>query len=211
MATPKNRQKILDAALLLFNRDGLVNVRLQHISDECIVSLGNISYHFRNKDAIVQAIWEQLKNQQRIFLDSYRVIPLFEDTERLMQHIFALQQAYRFFYLDTLEIIRAYPELQVEYLQQTQWQVQQMLMSIQFNVARGAFLSEPDPGFFTQLAVQFWFNSDLWLYQQSIRQLPLDDHSAFRKSLWSLFIPLFSDMGKKEFAQLNALILEKIF
>lgn len=211
MATPKNRQKILDASLLLFNRDGLVNVRLQHISDECIVSLGNISYHFKNKDAIVQAIWAQLKSQQRIFLDSYRVVPLFEDTERLMQHIFALQQAYRFFYLDTLEIIRAYPELQGEYLQQNQWQVQQMLMSIQFNEARGAFQQEPETGFFTHLAEQFWFNADLWLYQQSIRQLPLNDYSTFRKTLWSLFVPLFSDMGKKEFAQLNALILEKIF
>lgn len=211
MAIPKNRQKILDAALLLFNRDGLVNVRLQHISDESIVSLGNISYHFRNKDAIVQAIWQQLKAQQRICLDAYRVVPLFEDTEHLLQHIFALQQAYRFFYLDTLEIIRAYPELQAEYQQQVQWQNQQMLMSIQFNVSRGAFIQEPELGFFSQLAEQFWFNADLWLYQQSIRQLPLNEYSAFRKALWSLFVPLFSDMGKKEFAQLNALILEKIF
>lgn len=211
MAIPKNRQKILDAALSLFNRDGLVNVRLQHISDESIVSLGNISYHFRNKDAIVHAIWEQLKNQQRILLDSYRVAPLFEDTERLMQHTFALQQAYRFFYLDTLEIMRAYPDLQPEYRQQTQWQVQQMLMSIQFNEARGAFMQEPEPGFYGYLAEQFWFNADLWLYQQSIRQLPLDHYPAFRQALWFLFVPLFSEMGKKEFAQLNALILEKIF
>lgn len=211
MAIPKNRQKILDAALSLFNRDGLVNVRLQHISDESIVSLGNISYHFRNKDAIVHAIWEQLKNQQRILLDSYRVAPLFEDTERLMQHTFALQQAYRFFYLDTLEIMRAYPDLQPEYRQQTQWQVQQMLMSIQFNEARGAFVQEPEPGFFIHLAEQFWFNADLWLYQQSTRQQLLDHYPDFRQALWFLFVPLFSEMGKKEFAQLNALILEKIF
>lgn len=211
MAIPKNRQKILDAALLLFNRDGLVNVRLQHISDECVVSLGNISYHFRNKDAIVHAIWQQLKAQQRICLDSYRIVPLFEDTERLMRHIFALQQAYRFFYLDTLEIIRAYPELKTEYQQQVQWQRQQMLMSIQFNEARGAFLPEPGAGFFAHLAEQFWFSADLWLYQQSIQPLALEDYAAFRRTLWFLFTPLFSDMGKKEFAQLNALILEKIF
>ncbi|MEL7123903.1 MAG: TetR/AcrR family transcriptional regulator, partial [Bacteroidota bacterium] len=47
------KQKILDAALKLFNQDGIVNVRLQHIADEAFVSVGNLAYHYSNKESIV--------------------------------------------------------------------------------------------------------------------------------------------------------------
>jgi AcrR family transcriptional regulator len=211
MAAPKNKQKILDAALFLFNRDGLVNVRLQHISDECVVSLGNMAYHFKNKDAIVKSLWDQLVAQQQLLLNEYRIVPLFEDTERLMAHTFVLQQTYRSFYLDTLEIMRAYPELQAAYQQHLQWQTQQMLTSFEFNVARGAFMSIPQTSFLPQLSAQFWFTSDLWLYRQTIQQLPTDDYGAFRLALWSLLMPLFSNMGEREFMQLSLFQLEKIF
>ncbi len=53
------KDKILDAAVRCFNRDGLVNVRLQHIGDEAeYMSVDNLAYHFRTKEHIVQAIWE---------------------------------------------------------------------------------------------------------------------------------------------------------
>ncbi|MBK8568077.1 MAG: helix-turn-helix transcriptional regulator [Saprospiraceae bacterium] len=65
MAKP-TKDKILDAAVRCFNRDGMVNVRLQHIGDEAEwMSVGNLAYHFRTKEHIVQAIWERLVAEQR--------------------------------------------------------------------------------------------------------------------------------------------------
>lgn len=210
MSAPNNRQRVLNAALKLFNRDGLLNVRLQHISDESIVSVGNMAYHFKNKDAIVQALWAELVQQQRILLQEFRVLPLFEDTERLMRAMFELQQSYLFFYLDTLEIMRAYPDIRSEYQEHLHWQAQQMETMIRFNVSRGAFTEEPEDGFFARLAAQFWMSADLWVYRQMICQSPPDDYFLFRKTLWSLFLPLCTEMGKKEFVQINAMALENL-
>lgn len=54
------KQKILDSALRLFNEKGIVNVRLQHIADESIVSVGHLAYHYANKEAIINALYRAL-------------------------------------------------------------------------------------------------------------------------------------------------------
>lgn len=211
MSTIQTRQKILDSALLLFNRDGLVNVRLQHIADEAFVSIGNMAYHYRTKAHILMAIWEQLEKEQREVLAEFKVLPLFEDMERLLRREYALQSAYSFYYMDALEISRAYPDIAQVHQAYDSWRTQQLETMIQFNVARGAFIAEPFEGYYAQLARQFWMNSDLWRYYQAVRGNNLNGYDTFRDALWALFIPVFSDMGRREFIQLNALILENLF
>ena len=213
MASAHTRQKILDAAVECFNREGIANVRLQHIADEAFVSVGNMTYHYRNKEAIVQAIWEQLVEQQRNLLAEFRVVPLFEDIERLLAQTFALQQKYLFFYADTLELMRAYPDIQAAHRQHIAWQVQQMCLAVQFNQSRGAFSAEQQEGHYELLARQFWLIADLWIYRQSVQNADTTDYAAFRNMLWGLFQPHFTDMGSREFEQLGSGggNLEKIF
>lgn len=203
MASAVTRQKIIDAAVQCFNREGISNVRLQHIADEAAVSVGNMTYHYRNKEAIVQAIWEQLVQQQRDLLAEFRVVPLFEDIDRLLTQTFGLQQTYRFFYADTLEIIRAYPVIQAAHQQHIAWQVQQMYVALLFNQSRGAFSAEKQEGYNELLARQFWLIADLWIYRQSVQNMDTTDFSAFRNILWALFQPHFTDMGMREFEQLG--------
>ncbi|MBU6342720.1 MAG: TetR/AcrR family transcriptional regulator [Bacteroidetes bacterium] len=210
MAESQNKKKVLESALKLFNRDGLVNVRLQHISDEAIVSVGNMAYHYKNKDAIVGAIWDQLLQEQRLILQEFKILPLFEDMERMLRSLFRLQHRYQFFYLDCLEVVRAFPEIGEAFRAHQGWQAVQIEMMMEFNVARGAFVSEPEPGYFKRLSVLFWMHADLWMYRQQVLGQPTDDYFQFRISLWSLLEPLFSDMGKKEFVQINAMVLENM-
>lgn len=210
MAESQNKKKVLESALKLFNRDGLVNVRLQHISDEAIVSVGNMAYHYKNKDAIVGAIWDQLLQEQRLILQEFKILPLFEDMERMLRSLFRLQNRYQFFYLDCLEVVRAFPEIGEAFRAHQGWQAVQIEMMMEFNVARGAFVSEPEPGYFKRLSVLFWMHADLWMYRQQVLGQSTDDYFQFRISLWSLLEPLFSDMGKKEFVQINAMVLENM-
>ena len=43
------RIKIVESSILLFNKKGLANVRLQDIAEYNNISPGNLTYHFKTK------------------------------------------------------------------------------------------------------------------------------------------------------------------
>jgi AcrR family transcriptional regulator len=203
MPSQETKQKIIGAAITCFNQEGIANVRLQDIADEAFVSLGNMTYHYRNKEAIVQAVWEQWAAEQNTLLAEFRVLPLFEDVDLLLRNTFTLQQNYRFFYLDILEVLRAYPELLPAHQQHLHWQIQQFNFALQFNASRGS-LRRMDEQDFQELAEQFCAQLDLWMYRQQVMGRAINDFENFRKTLWMVLSPYFSDMGSREFEQLGA-------
>jgi hypothetical protein len=56
MADLSTKQKILNTSIRLFNEDGMANVPLQQIAKEIGISPGNLAYHFKNKEAIIEAM-----------------------------------------------------------------------------------------------------------------------------------------------------------
>jgi len=53
----KTRDRIVLAAVELFNRDGEQNVTTNHIAAHLGISPGNLYYHFRNKEDVIRAIF----------------------------------------------------------------------------------------------------------------------------------------------------------
>lgn len=202
MVMPNTKQKILLAALKLFNEKGISNVRLQHIADEAFISIGNLAYHYKNKEAIVFALYDDLAQRQEALMVEYRTVPLFENIDRLIQHTFLLQQGFTFFYLDTLEIIRLYPTIGKAHQERIQSQIQQLESMFKFNAARGAFQTLPE-GIFHNLAEQVWMAIDFWMAKRVIQKENINSQEDYEMFIWSLLQPYFTDMGKREFKQIR--------
>lgn len=200
----KTKNKILDAALKCFNQNGIVNVRLQHIADEAFVSVGNLAYHFQNKEAIALSIYQQLANEQDELLKEYRLVPLFENLDRIIQHSFQLQLKYPFFYLDTLEVIRAYPSIAELHRQRVQTQIQQLYSILEFNVARAALSAPASNGQYKQIAQHIWMAMDFYLTQHKVKSDELPDAGVYRMAIWSLLQPYFTRLGALEYQQMLA-------
>ena len=69
MLDTKNR--IIAESKVLFFELGIANTRLQQIADASGISVGNLAYHFKNKEAIVETVYENLFEELSVILSQY--------------------------------------------------------------------------------------------------------------------------------------------
>ena len=101
----RTRERILETALALFNRDGEPHVTTADIADELNISPGNLYYHFRNKDEIIGLLFSELDASLTPLLagPSSRDADV-EDLWLFMHLLFERVWDYRFFFRDLDEI-----------------------------------------------------------------------------------------------------------
>jgi AcrR family transcriptional regulator len=112
----QTRERILDASLAMFNAQGEPNVTTNHIADELGISPGNLYYHFRNKDDIV----EQLFSRYEARIDEALLVPAdrlpdLEDIWLQLHLVFECMWAYRFLYRDLVDILARNRKLKLRF------------------------------------------------------------------------------------------------
>ncbi|MFT6984684.1 MAG: AcrR family transcriptional regulator [Psychromonas sp.] len=113
----KTRDKIVHAALQLFNENGERNITTNHIAADLGISPGNLYYHFHNKQEIIYEIFESYSME---LLDHFT--PVEPEQESLVQlkhyldSIFTLMWKYRFFYANLAQILQQDRVLHEKYL-----------------------------------------------------------------------------------------------
>lgn len=102
----QTRQRILDASLAMFNAQGEPNVTTNHIADELEISPGNLYYHFRNKDDIIEQLFQRYEERMDDALASPGGrLPELEDIWLQLHLVFECIWDYRFLYRDLVEIL----------------------------------------------------------------------------------------------------------
>ncbi len=112
----KTRDRILAAALELFNQQGERKVTTNHIAAHLEMSPGNLYYHFKNKQEI---IYELFLNYEET-VDSYLQVPsdrnlTVEDKLNYLQKVFQGLWEYRFIHRDMEHLLLAEERLHARY------------------------------------------------------------------------------------------------
>ncbi|HEY4540899.1 MAG TPA: TetR/AcrR family transcriptional regulator [Noviherbaspirillum sp.] len=117
-APRRTRDRILELSLRLFNDFGEPNITTTIIADEMNISPGNLYYHFRNKDDIVNSLFSQFEAEIGHMLsvpEGRR--PNMEDVWQYMHVSFELVWRYRFFYRDLSDLLSRNRKLELHFKQ----------------------------------------------------------------------------------------------
>jgi AcrR family transcriptional regulator len=102
----RTRQRILDLALRMFNEVGEPNVTTSAIADELNISPGNLYYHFRNKDDILNALLEDFEREIDHVLEAAQERdPTVEDAWLVLHRLFETIWKHRFIYRDLNDLL----------------------------------------------------------------------------------------------------------
>jgi AcrR family transcriptional regulator len=117
-APRRTRERILEISLRLFNEFGEPNITTTIIADELNISPGNLYYHFRNKDDIVDSIFVQFEEEiNRMLAVPADRRPTIEDVWLYLHLMFELVWRYRFFYRDLSDLLSRNRKLELQFKQ----------------------------------------------------------------------------------------------
>ncbi len=112
----KTRDRILQTSLRLFNDNGEPRITTNHIADELDISPGNLYYHFRNKDDIINLLFQQFERQMEAALQvPERRVPNMEDMWLYLHLVFETIWEYRFLYRDLDNILSRNKKLRTHF------------------------------------------------------------------------------------------------
>jgi AcrR family transcriptional regulator len=117
-APRRTRERILELALRLFNEFGEPSITTTIIAEQMGISPGNLYYHFRNKDDIVDSIFAQFESEiLRMLSVPADRRPNIEDVWLYLHLIFELHWRYRFFYRDLSDLLSRNRRLERQFKQ----------------------------------------------------------------------------------------------
>jgi AcrR family transcriptional regulator len=194
-AKPSTAERILEEARNCFNEKGYDAVSYNELAKELGMSRGNLAYHYKDKEALLEALcegmWAQIETERNRSVQ----LPSFENLHHEVQLYFWFQKRYAFVFSDPKVLVL--PPVRKRFRRLTQNTIDSLLASIAFSIRSGNMQPEPHPGLYRNLAHSTWMVSFYWLSQQVAtgKKAAADGE----KLIWSMLLPHLTDKGIQAF------------
>ncbi|MCP4124743.1 MAG: TetR/AcrR family transcriptional regulator [Bacteroidetes bacterium] len=189
------RSKITEHALKYFNRHGFGAITLHQLAKEMGISRGNLTYHYKDKDALLESIAEDMWSLIETERSKSRQLPSFKNLHNEVQLYYQFQKKYAFIFLDTH--VLNHPAIKSRFRKMTKQTIADNIASIAFSIKMGNMKPEPVKGMYHNVSMITWMLAFFWLPQQIIRGEKTNQDGE--RMIWSILIPHFTDKGLDSF------------
>ena len=194
------KQKILLKSLELFNRDGVTNVSLRSIADNLEISIGNLQYHFKKRENIIETLYFQLVDEinNAIYIKNDNLLESFFN---ISTTTFSILYNYHFFLLDFVFIVRNNKKIKNHYSKLSLQREEQFLKIADILKNNGLFREEILKGEYhhlfkrTEVISNFWFSSIL-IQADNLSRKAIQDYSLMVSQ--SIY-PYLTEKGKAQY------------
>ena len=202
----KTKQRIINEAIKSYNTYGLSNISSRALAKSLQMSHGNLEYHYPNKESLVLAIYEQMRED---------VSGLYEGREQLMlnpiMHFHKLlirleevQEVYSFFNYDILEISRKFPKVNKQIESTLQIRKTQMSGIFQRFIEMGYMKPEAEAGKYEMLQHSIRILITFWKPKVAIlTNFDSNKKGEMTRHIWELITPHFTDKGMVEYRRIS--------
>lgn len=190
-----NREKILNESRKLFNKKGFGAVTLFEIAQSTGISRGNITYHFKDKDKILETLVKELWEKIELERLASRAFPSFENLHNEARKMIRIQKDFSFVFLDSL--VQKHPLIRSHYQFINNQTIEDFKSAIAFSIQSGNMRPETYNGMYNNVALICWTVAFYWLPQQVITGK--DQEIESEKIIWTILIPHFTEKGLNAF------------
>lgn len=204
MATRETQNLIIEAAITLFNEHGTKAISTNRIADECHLSRGNLHYHFRTKEEIIQTIFQQIDKEMDKSWYEDHFHPTMEHTHFMFARQIDLFWRYRFFYRELNSLLQNDARLKLLFMDSRKKRIKEVALFFE-ELIKADLMIRPEPPISMESLLQIsWLLTDQWL-----PHLDLHDKAANAQNIeegfdliMQLFEPYFTDKAKREYEQI---------
>jgi AcrR family transcriptional regulator len=189
------KEKIIQAATEVFNKQGFLAATLQDVANHLGISRGNLQYHFKDKEALLSAIVDEMWAKMAVGRVKSRAHPTFANLHNEVQLYYQVQKAYAFIFLDTH--VLTHPVLRARFRAMTEQTIADNKAALAFAIQTGNLKPEAHPGTYHNIAFITWMLTFYWLSQQIIRGEKTREDGE--KLIWSMLLPHFTAKGVQAF------------
>jgi AcrR family transcriptional regulator len=198
----KTKEVILDTSLELFNSLGLSQVTLRTIAKKMGISQGNLNYHFKKRDDIIEGLYFQLvKNIDSSMSSMQESKNPFQLLVSISETIMFNFHEYRFFLLDFVQIMRENKKIRTHYTELTIQREEQFSMLFNLLIKEGLMRKEILPNEYKNLYKRFQILGDFWISDAEILNSNITKKTILTYSviLTQAIFPYLTLKGQKEY------------
>lgn len=204
------KEQIIQVAIDLFNQKGFFDVRMRDISGALGISVGSVTYHFNNKEALMNSIYRYMIKTLDEMSISDRLFQKKGEEANVAKVYYEYMLKFRFFFQDTLDIIRAFPEIGEKHKAQVKEEINIVKNILYMQVGKGTLIPEPLSGIYQTLAETVWQTLHFWFVRQAILEHKKPELEKILEVITHLIYPYLTEKRKSENAalvQLNSELL----
>ncbi len=158
------------------------------------MSRGNLAYHFKFKETILDSIATIMKEDITALQLKRKSYPAFYNLHLDIRTSRILQRRYPFVFRDMS--VLEYGSIKTLMSGWSELTIDRYKEAFAYGVSVANIIEEPFDGIYNQLAVNAWLVSYYWLAQQAVREV---GPSKPEKVIWSSIMPYFTEKGLVEF------------
>ncbi len=203
----KTRDRILDVSLALFNQEGEARLSAVDIANALDMSPGNLYYHFKGKEPIIEALFERFEDEMRIILTgTHGALTSIEDNWVFTYIVLEEIYDFRFFYRNLGDLMARYPSLAVRFRRVLAMK-RQALVNVLRGLERQGHL-HVDKRLQTPLVDQMLSTLTFWLSLDMVEGGQRDGPKLIHDTVLQFMLLVVPYMGEAGFRAMSAMLAQ---